>query len=99
MTRTLARQMSCPVPSPQMNGTIGFGGTSTLPLLMVIFAPFSGGVALGLAAVDMRCSPGESPGDAGEGGPANARRSTGRVPAGRPDMGYGARVTPLGAVH
>src|SRR5438034_1942428 len=72
MTRTLARQMSGPVPSPSMNGTIGFGGTSTLPLLRVIFAPWAGGVTLGLAAVDMRCSPGESPAAWGHAGAGNA---------------------------
>jgi len=56
MTRTLARQISGPVPSPSMNGTIGFCGTISLPLLTVIFAPCVGGVTLGLAAVDMRSS-------------------------------------------
>src|SRR5207302_1305720 len=53
--------MSGPVPSPSMNGTIGFCGTISLPLLIVIFAPWAGGVTLGLAALDMRDSPGRSP--------------------------------------
>src|ERR1700724_2717191 len=72
MTRTLARQMSAPVPSPSMNGTIGFCGTSSLALLTVILAPWAGGVTLGLAAVDMRSSPGGVAGCAGGAGAGNA---------------------------
>src|SRR3989442_344580 len=48
MTRTLARQMSGPVPSPSMNGTIGFGGARTFPVLGGILPPLAGGGALGL---------------------------------------------------
>ena len=55
MTRTLARQMSGPVPSPSMNGMMGLFGAVNLPLLMVIFAPPEGGLKVTLAAVDMRC--------------------------------------------
>jgi hypothetical protein len=43
-TRTLARQMSAPVPSPSMKGMIGWSGTASLPFLMVIFSPVAGGV-------------------------------------------------------
>ena len=43
-TRTLARQMSGPVPSPSMNGMIGRSGTCSLPLLMEIVWPSAGGV-------------------------------------------------------
>ena len=68
-----------------MNGTIGFCGTMSLPLLIVIFAPFSGGVTLGLAAVDMRFSPGGSPA-AGSAARAqmlaHGRPRSGRVPGG-----------------
>ena len=38
-TRTLARQMSRPVPSPSMNGSTGRSGTFSTPLEMVIFCP------------------------------------------------------------
>ena len=38
MTRTEARQISGPVPSPSMNGMIGLSGTASLPLWIVIFA-------------------------------------------------------------
>src|SRR5471030_425026 len=39
MTRTEARQMSAPVPSPSMNGTMGRSGTCNLPLEMEILSP------------------------------------------------------------
>src|SRR5665213_1006120 len=45
MTRTLARQMSGPVPSPSINGTIGLSGTVSCPLRCVIGAPSAGGVS------------------------------------------------------
>ncbi len=45
--------MSGPVPSPSMNGTIGLSGTTSLPFWMVILAPSAGGMARGLAGVDM----------------------------------------------
>src|SRR5580704_3121608 len=54
MTRTEARQMSGPVPSPSMKGRIGLSGTTSVPLVIVIFAPSAGGVAFGLGAVDMQ---------------------------------------------
>ena len=38
-TRSLAAQMSGPVPSPRMNGMIGRSGTLSLPAAMVIFSP------------------------------------------------------------
>jgi hypothetical protein len=38
--------MSGPVPSPRMNGKIGFSGTVSLPLLMVIFPPAGGVMSL-----------------------------------------------------
>ncbi len=41
-TRTLARQMSGPVPSPSMNGKMGWSGTLSTPLLIVICCPPSG---------------------------------------------------------
>ena len=41
-TRTEARQISRPVPSPSTNGMIGFSGTCSLPDLIVIFAPAAG---------------------------------------------------------
>src|SRR5579863_6234514 len=53
MTRTLARQMSGPVPSPSMNGMIGVSGISSLPFSTLIFAPCGGGATLAVAAVDM----------------------------------------------
>src|SRR5882757_6679581 len=53
MTRTLARQMSRPVPSPSMNGMMGFSGTMSLPSRMVIFAPCGGGVTFMGAGVDI----------------------------------------------
>src|SRR5258708_34762157 len=53
MTRTLARQMSRPVPSPSMNGMMGFSGTMSLPSRMVILAPCGGGVTFMGAAVDI----------------------------------------------
>src|SRR5687768_7030268 len=46
--------MSGPVPSPSMNGMMGWSGTLSLPLEMVIFAPCAGGVIFGVAAVDIR---------------------------------------------
>src|SRR5262245_37916229 len=51
--------MSGPVPSPSMKGTIGFSGTTSLPLRMVILAPLAGGVIFNAAAVDI-----EAPGPA-----------------------------------
>ena len=48
MTRTLARQMSGPVPSPSMKGMMGLSGTTSLPSRMAILAPCAGGVTLGL---------------------------------------------------
>ena len=42
-TRTLARQMSGPVPSPSMNGTIGSSGTMRRPSCVVIAVPSVGG--------------------------------------------------------
>src|SRR5258708_24674128 len=57
MTRTLARQMSAPVPSPSMNGMIGLSGTASVPFLIVILAPWAGGVTLGVAVVDKGGSP------------------------------------------
>src|SRR5207245_7000788 len=42
-TRTLARQMSGPVPSPSMNGTIGSSGTVRRPSRRVIAVPLVGG--------------------------------------------------------
>src|SRR4029077_10759412 len=42
MTRTLARQMSGPVPSPSMNGMIGLSGTTSRPSRRVIGVPFAG---------------------------------------------------------
>src|SRR5580658_5617123 len=53
ITRTLARQMSAPVPSPSMNGMIGLSGTCRMPLATAIFAPPAGGATLAVAAVDM----------------------------------------------
>src|ERR1700757_2600271 len=52
MTRTLARQMSAPVPSPSIKGMIGLSGTTSVPSLIVILAPWAGGVTLGVAGVD-----------------------------------------------
>ena len=64
ITRTLARQISGPVPSPSMKGMMGFSGTRSLPSCMVIFAPCGGGAIFKLAAVDMRGAllEGNSPG-------------------------------------
>ena len=42
ITRTLARQMSGPVPSPSMNGMIGSSGTTSCPLRRVIGVPLDG---------------------------------------------------------
>ena len=39
-----ARQMSAPVPSPSMNGTMGFSGTWSLPFWIEILAPLAGAV-------------------------------------------------------
>src|SRR5215472_12438295 len=44
-TRTLAAQISGPVPSPRMNGTIGRSGTFSL-LVLVIFSPAGGTTSL-----------------------------------------------------
>src|SRR5229473_1871266 len=41
-TRKEAFQISRPVPSPSMNGTIGCSGTRYLPLLYSIFCPLDG---------------------------------------------------------
>src|SRR5687767_6572052 len=46
MTRTEARQMSGPVPSPSMKGMIGWSGTVSLPFWMVIFCPCRGTFSL-----------------------------------------------------
>ena len=43
-TRTLAFQMSGPVPSPSMKGTMGASGTTSSPPRRVIAAPSVGGV-------------------------------------------------------
>src|SRR5688572_19527140 len=51
MTRTLAFQMSGPVPSPMMKGMIGWSGTLSLPFRIEILAPPAGGVTLGLVGV------------------------------------------------
>src|SRR5215470_15386755 len=53
MTRTLAFQMSGPVPSPSMNGMIGWSGTWSLPFWTEILAPPAGGLTLGLVGVDI----------------------------------------------
>src|SRR5262245_60749011 len=53
MTRTLARQMSGPVPSPSMKGMIGWSGTLSLPFAMVIFLPCAGGVTVMGLALDI----------------------------------------------
>src|SRR5262245_10656798 len=45
--------MSRPVPSPSMNGMIGWSGTASLPFLIEIFAPPAGGATLGLVGVDI----------------------------------------------
>ena len=50
-TRTEARQMSGPVPSPSMKGMIGWSGTLSLPFWIVIFWPCAG--TLSLSAVDI----------------------------------------------
>ena len=52
-TRTLARQMSRPVPSPSMKGTIGRSGTSSFWPLIVIFWPPAGGTGFALLGVVM----------------------------------------------
>jgi hypothetical protein len=41
-TRTLARQMSGPVPSPSMKGMIGSSGTTSLPSRRAIAVPVDG---------------------------------------------------------
>src|SRR5215813_2044147 len=46
-TRTEARQMSGPVPSPSMKGMIGWSGTLRRPCEIVILAPPEGGVRVG----------------------------------------------------
>src|SRR5487761_1466749 len=53
ITRTLARQMSGPVPSPSMKGMMGFSGTTSLPSRRVSLAPWAGGVSFRGAAVDI----------------------------------------------
>src|SRR5581483_1100240 len=58
MTRTLARQMSGPVPSPSMKGMTGLSGTRSLPSRIEILAPWAGGVIFDAAAVDMDLLPG-----------------------------------------
>src|SRR3954468_1126930 len=45
-TRTLARQISGPVPSPSMNGMIGLSGTTSLPSIRLMGAPLVGGVVV-----------------------------------------------------
>ena len=39
MTRTLAAQISGPVPSPRIKGITGSSGTCSVPWLIVIFSP------------------------------------------------------------
>src|SRR5882757_1711748 len=51
-TRTEARQMSGPVPSPSMNGMMGWSGTLSLPAEMVTDLPWGGTVTF-LNAVAM----------------------------------------------
>src|SRR6185312_3689265 len=85
MTRTLARQMSGPVPSPSMKGMIGLSGTMSLPSRMVILAPCAGGVTFIGAAVDMRISPKYCVGGAvweGAAGPEMLAQWARRMPAG-----------------
>src|SRR5258705_5370151 len=53
MTRTLARQMSGPVPSPSMNGMPGRSGTTNLPAVMEIFWPAGGGVGFAVVGIVM----------------------------------------------
>ena len=43
-TRSEAAQMSGPMPSPSINGMIGWSGTFSLPPSMVILEPLAGGV-------------------------------------------------------
>src|SRR5215467_9122593 len=78
MTRTLARQMSGPVPSPSMKGMIGFSGTRSLPSCMPIFAPCGGGVIFELASVDIEGALLE--GNPGAGGAGRAMLAQGIAP-------------------
>src|SRR5690242_14812473 len=48
MTRTDARQMSGPVPSPSMKGMMGWSGTASLPRVMVMRCPAGGGCNVGM---------------------------------------------------
>src|SRR6185312_5362043 len=82
MTRTLARQMSGPVPSPSMKGMMGFSGTRSLPSCMPIFAPCGGGVIFELASVDIEGALLE--GNPGAGGAGRANASTGHRGAAGP---------------
>src|SRR5204863_6626686 len=50
-TRTLARQMSGPVPSPSMKGIIGLSGTTRRPPFRVIAAPVDGGLTVVKVAI------------------------------------------------
>ena len=52
-TRTLAFQMSGPVPSPSMKGTIGSSGTTSSPPRRVIAAPSVGGVRCTNCCIDV----------------------------------------------
>src|SRR5215470_7615317 len=52
ITRTLARQMSGPVPSPSMNGIIGLSGTTSRPSRRVIGAPLVGTVGEEVLDID-----------------------------------------------
>src|SRR5215213_9604575 len=45
-TRTLARQMSGPVPSPSIKGIMGSSGTASRPFLRVIAVPLVGGLRI-----------------------------------------------------
>ena len=45
-TRTLARQMSAPVPSPSMKGMIGSSGTTSALFLRAIAVPLVGGLSV-----------------------------------------------------
>ena len=48
-----ARQMSGPMPSPSMNGMIGWEGTLSLPPTMVIDSPFTGAGVFWVEAVEV----------------------------------------------
>src|SRR5690606_7750429 len=81
--------MSGPVPSPSMNGMIGWSGTPSLPLAMVIFPPPAGGVSVDSA---MRIS--ASRGNARAAIVARWRGAGGRYPA---HCRWNARSAPMPA--